>query len=185
MKVTVLDTCCLINLYASQRPQEIIQAAFKAAIIPKQVAGEGLFIRQPGDDDQRILIPAEICLDVLISDAIIKVGGFEHDGELERFVQLASVLDDGEAGCVAIASSRGLSLATDDRKAIAIASDMNIDVLTTPEILMKWINASSPEPNEITKVIENIERYGRFKPHHTSDHAKWWKSNGPCGKENS
>lgn len=183
MKVTVLDTCCLINLYASQRPQAIIQAVFKEAIIPKQVSGEGLFIRQPWDDDPKILIPVEINLDALVADAIIKVSDLEHDGELERFVQLATILDDGEAVCVAIASLRGLSLATDDRKAIAIAGDLGIDVLTTPEILMNWIDVASPEPKEITKVIENIERYGRFRPHHTSDYAKWWRDSGSCGEE--
>jgi predicted nucleic acid-binding protein len=177
MKVTILDTCCLINLYASQQPQRIIQAAFKEAIIPNQVAKEGLFIRQ-SSDDPKILVPMQINLDALIASSNIKVDGFEHNGELEQFVQLATVLEDGEAVCVAMASSRGFSLATDDRKAIAIAGVLNIDVLTTPEILMNWIKVSSPGPKEIAKVIENIERYGRFKPHHTSNHAKWWKDNG-------
>lgn len=175
----VLDTCCLINLYASQRLQMLIRTVFDQAIIPEQVVGESLFIRQPDDKNPEQLVPAVINLDALVMDATVKVVGLEQREELDQFIQLATLLDDGEAACVAIASSRGLSLATDDRKAIAIAKDLSVEVVTTPEILMNWINAVAPEPEEIAKVIENIERYGRFKPHHTSPHATWWNNNGP------
>jgi len=175
----VLDTCCLINLYASQRLQVLIQTVFDQAIIPEQVVRESLFIRQPDENDPEHLVPAAINLDELITDTTIKVVGFEQEEELGQFIQLATLLDDGEAACVTIASSRGLSLVTDDRKAIDIAKDLSVEVLTTPEILMSWINAVAPEPEEIAKVIENIERHGRFKPHHTSPHATWWNNNGP------
>lgn len=181
MKVTVLDTCCLINLYASQRPQSLIRVVFGGAIVPKQVAEEGLFIRQPGDDQSEELVPAEIHID----ESIIGIVGFDQEGELERFVQLAAILDDGEAACLTIASSRKLSLATDDRKAIAVASDLGVEVQTTPEILISWIDAASPARKEIAEVIESIERYGRFRPHHTSTHAKWWHDNGPCGESSA
>ncbi len=179
MKVSVLDTCCLINLYASQRPERLIQGVCDEAIIPRQVAEEGLFIRQPGGGQPGELVPAEICLHA----SAIRVVECDQEGELERFVQLAAILDDGEAACVAIASSRKLPLATDDRKAIAVAYDLGVEVLTTPEILMSWIVAASPDHKEIAEVIENIERYGRFRPHHTSAHAKWWNDNGPGGQE--
>ena len=102
---------------------------------------------------------------------------------MERFVQLAALLDDGEAACVSIASSRGLSLATDNRRAIMIANDLSVEILTTPEILMNWISTVSPESREIADVIYNIERYGRFRPHHTSVHTKWWKDNSLRGQE--
>ena len=76
MKVTVIDTCCLINLYASQQPVAIIQEVFGKVIIPKQVAKESLFIRQLRDDNHRQLVPVEINLEDLVGDATIKVVDF-------------------------------------------------------------------------------------------------------------
>lgn len=182
MKVTVLDTCFLINLYASQRPQSLIGAVFDGVVIPKQVLSESLFIRRPGEDDPGQLVLSAIDVDLLVAEAGVKVAELDQGHELELFVRLAGILDDGEAACEAIAFSRGLDLATDDRKAIAVASDLGLEVVTTPEILMRWIDATSPEGEEIREVIKNIERFGRFKPHHASPHAKWWDENGSGGK---
>ncbi len=176
MKVTVIDTCCLINLYASRRPLALIQTVFGKIIIPKHIARESLFIRQPTDDDPTQLVPVEIDLDELVEKAAIKVVDLEKEAELEQFIQLATLLDDGEAVCMTIASSRGLFLATDDRRAITVANDLSIEILTTPEILMDWVNTVSPEAIEIAEVIHNIERFGHFKPHHTSPHAEWWNN---------
>ncbi len=182
MKVTVLDTCLLINLYASQRPQSLIGAVFDGVVIPQQVLSESLFIRQPGDDDPGQLVLSAIDIDSLVAGAGVKVTELDQEHELELFVRLASILDDGEAACAATAFSRGLCLATDDRKAIAVASDLGLEVVTTPEILMRWIDATSPEREVIREVIKNIERFGRFKPHHASLHAKWWDENGSGGE---
>lgn len=175
MKVIVIDTCCLINIYASQQPSKIIQAVFGKAIIPKQVSEESLFIKQPADDEPEQLVSVEINFKELVECGVIEVVDFQGM-ELEQFIQLATLLDDGEAACLTVASSRALLLATDDRKAIKVANDLNIEVLTTPEILMSWIVATLPKPEEIAKVIDNIERFGHFKPHHTSSHAEWWKN---------
>ena len=175
MKVTVIDTCCLINLYASQRPSIIIQAVFEKALIPMHVFGESLFIKQSTDDKPEQLVSVEIDFEELVECGVIEAVDFQGK-ELEQFIQLATLLDDGEAACMTVASSRVLLLATDDRKAIKVANDLNVEVLTTPEILMNWIDATSPKSEEIAKVIDNIERFGHFKPHHTSSHAEWWKN---------
>ena len=174
---TVIDTCCLINLYASQRPKEIITSACIDAIVPQQVAGEGLFIRQPDESDPNILVLKQIILDDAIAENIIRLDTDQDENELAQFIQLATMIDDGEAMCMAIASSRHFSLATDDRKAMAIAASLGINVLTTPEILIKWCGTCSARPRDTADVIMNIERYGRFRPHYTSPHAGWWEKN--------
>lgn len=177
MEIAVIDTCCLINVYASQHPQAIVQAVFQKAIVPKEVVEESLFIRKPDDDDSARLVPSEVSFDELIATGTIEVASFEQEEELERFVRLATLLDDGEAACMTIASCRSVSLATDDRKAIAVANDLGVEVLTTPDILKRWIDTVSPQPQNIGVVIRNIERYGRFKPHYTSPRAQWWSDN--------
>jgi predicted nucleic acid-binding protein len=179
MSPTILDTCCFINVCASQHPLAIIRAAFGEVMIPKNVIEESLFLRQPSADAPHILVPSPIRHDALLAEGAIRIVGFESESEMDLFVRLAAAIDDGEAACLALASSRGLALATDERKAIALARDLDLRVVTTPEILMKWIEAASPEAGIVMEVIRNIETYGRFKPRRSSVHSKWWNDHGP------
>ena len=87
MKVTVIDTCCLINLYASQRPLVLIQTVFGKTIISKHVARESLFIRQPTDDDPTQLVPVKIDLDELVKKAAIKVVDIKEPVKRRRSIK--------------------------------------------------------------------------------------------------
>ncbi len=181
MNAAITDTCCLINLYASRRLSIITRAALKKMLVPKIVLAEALYIRQPSDDNPDQLVPVEINLQLVINDGVIELTEFTGDDELARFVELARIIDDGEAACLAIASVRGLMLATDDRRAIPVAADLGVPIMTTPELLKLWIERTAPDANEVADVIRCMERYGRFKPHHTSPQARWWDKHGQDG----
>jgi predicted nucleic acid-binding protein len=150
-------------------------------LVPKVVLAESLYIRQPSDDNPDQLVPVEINLQPLINDGVIEPTEFTGDAELARFVELARIIDDGEAACLAMASVRGLMLATDDRRAIRVAADLGVAIVTTPELLKLWIEHTTPDADEVADIIHCIERYGRFKPHHTSPHARWWDKHGQDG----
>ncbi|MGQ4809535.1 hypothetical protein NKDENANG_02953 [Candidatus Entotheonellaceae bacterium PAL068K] len=72
MDVTITDTCCLINLYASQRLTVIVGASIEKALVPKVILGESLYIRQPSDDKPDQLISVEINLQPLIDAGVLK-----------------------------------------------------------------------------------------------------------------
>ena len=183
MSITVIDTCCLINLYASGRLQAMVRASTQQALIPELVLAETLYIRQPCEDDPGQLAPAQIDLGPLLDSGIIEVSEFTGDAELERFVQLAGLIDDGEAACLAISSVRGASLATDDRRTIQIATKLNVPIVTTPELVRTWTESASPEPLEMAEVIQCIERYGRFTPHRSSQYAKRWAQHSKTAEQ--
>jgi len=170
----VVDTCCLINLYASQRLQAIVAASVEQAIIPKPVVEECLYIRQASEEDPNHLVPMTINLRPLIDDGVLLLTELTGEAELSQFVQLAALIDDCEAACLAIAVLRGLAIATDDKRAIHIATDLGVSVVTTPQLLKNWAEHASVAQNEVTNAILCIERYGRFRPHALCAHTQWW-----------
>jgi hypothetical protein len=169
----------LINLYASRRLPAILAVSVEQAIVPKPVIAECLYIRQPSEEDPHDVAPVTVNLDPLIDSGVLLLTELTGDVELRQFVQLAALIDDCEAACLAIAAVRGLVLATDDRRAIQIATDLRVSVLTTPELLRKWARRGSPTQQEVTDAILCIEKYGRFRPHGMCASARWWAEQRP------
>jgi predicted nucleic acid-binding protein len=89
-------------------------------------------------------------------------------------VQLATTLDDGEAACLAIAKARGWTLATDDRKGRREAGNLGVQVITTPELVKAWADATKSGHAAVTKMLRAIQDYARFAPHRTMPLHSWW-----------
>jgi predicted nucleic acid-binding protein len=174
MRVAIVDTCCLINLYASQHLPAIVAASIEQAFVPKAVLSECLYIRQQSEDNANRLIPVSVDLHPLIHAGILLLTDLTGEVELDEFVRLAAVVDDCEAVCLTIAAVREWALATDDRRAIQVAMDLGVSVVTTPELLKNWAERASPEQHEVTEAVMCIEKYGRFHPHNMCAYASWW-----------
>ena len=84
--------------------------------------------------------------------------------EQARFVHYATIFrSDGEAMCLALAESRGWVVATDDRKAIRIAGQAGLTVISCPRIVKAWANAIRPDPTRVlVGVLTNIQTLARF-----------------------
>jgi predicted nucleic acid-binding protein len=144
------------------------------AIVPEPVVGECLYIRQQSDESPNHLVSMNVDLHPLIDSGVLLLTELTGEVELSQFVRLAAMIDDCEAACLAIAAVRGLVLATDDKRAIQIATDLGVSVVTTPELLKNWTERVSPKQHEVTDAIMCIERYGRFRSHTLCAHAQWW-----------
>lgn len=172
----IVDACCIINLYASGKAQDIVSACGGSFYVSEQVRRESLSIRQPDQHDPALLITSPVSLDEAISNGLIRECHLETGTEIEKYVEFAAQLDDGEASCLAIAKSRGWTVATDDRKAIRVASESGISVITTPELIERWVKASSPTVREIIETLRSIERFANFRPRRASPLHDWWTS---------
>lgn len=172
----IVDACCLINLYASGRIQDIIPACGGSFYVSEQVRFESLSIRQADPNDPSLLIASPINLAEAVSHGLIKDCRLEGDTEIESYVEFAAQLDDGEASCLAIAKSRDWLVATDDRKAMRVAAESGISIITTPELLDFWVKANSPTGQEIIQTLRAIERFANFRPQRASPLHDWWKS---------
>jgi predicted nucleic acid-binding protein len=172
----IVDACSLINLYASGRIQAIIPACGGRFYVSEQVRNESVSIRQVDPVDTSVLIPSPIDLMPEISIGLIRECRLETKEEIELYIDFAVHVDDGEASSLAIAKSRNWTVATDDRKAIRMASESGIAVITTPELIERWANATSATDDEIALAVHAIERFARFRPRRDSALYDWWMS---------
>lgn len=172
----IIDACCLINLYASGRIHNILPACGGDFYISEQVGRESLSIREPDPHDPSVLVVSPLDLSVPLSTGLLLSCRVEGATEIQSYVEFATELDDGEASCLAIAKSRGWLVATDDPKAIRVASESGIAIITTPELIERWVKATGPSQSEIIDTFRRIERFASFRPRRASPLHAWWMS---------
>src|SRR6266540_3934446 len=134
----IVDACCIINLYAAGNMLALLPALGGEWHVPVLVTTEALYVRKPDPEDAARLVKEAIDLKPALDAGILRTCDAATDAETALFVELAVALDDGEAMCLAIAQSRGWTLATDDRKARRIAAERGVPLISTPELLKQW-----------------------------------------------
>jgi predicted nucleic acid-binding protein len=167
-----LDACVLLNLVASGRPlQEFAATAGVTFMVVVQAEREVVWLDPKDPKDAR----EEIDVDLLVAGGDLQRLVMADD-ELVRFVALARELDDGEAATLAVAESRRLAVATDDRKARRILTTLNPQpaVTTTAAIVRAWAAGRTEE--EIRACIRLIERRASFVPPRSDPDSDWWRS---------
>jgi hypothetical protein len=173
MSERIIDACCLINLYATGTEDSIILAC-GGLWVPTQVQNEALRIRRLDEDDPTRLVSQDIDLSDAIFAGLIHTCQLEGQDEIDAFVRFAMELDDGEASCLATAMSRGWIVATDDRKARRIASENGIALISTPELIQRWIDATSPSEATVVDTLKKIEVFAKFRPRRNDPFYGWW-----------
>jgi len=170
----IVDACCLINLYAAGEIASFLSALKDRFYVPSIVIGESLYVIKPDKDDPAKMVTEKIDLTAPIQAGAIRTCDPKSDEENALFVQFASEVDDGEAVCLAIAKSRGWSVATDDRKAQRLAGESGIPVVTTPELVKAWADASEATDEEVSAVVQRVRDCARFIPRRGSILYEWW-----------
>ncbi len=169
----IVDACCTINLYAAGNLTTLLPAIGAEWYVAEKVVTEMLYVRRPDPDDESKLVKEPINLRPALDAGVLRSCTVSED-ELDLFVELAALMDDGEAMCLAVAQSRGWTLATDDRKARRIAGERGVPVLTTAEIVKNWADATAAGDAAIAAIVQNIQRFARFVPHRTMPLHEWW-----------
>jgi predicted nucleic acid-binding protein len=169
----IIDTCCLLNLFASGEPKAILRH-WGVVHVSEHVRSEALLIRAYDNESPPQLISKPIDLTGYIADGVISICRLEHEREFELFVKLAQQLDDGEASVLAIAKERGWIVATDDRKARRIATEHNISTVSTSQMIYAWTEADNVSDQQVGALLRNIQQFGRFAPRRTAPLHDWW-----------
>lgn len=173
LRVQILDACVLINLLASGEIESILRAAAQDSLICSAVESESIYLRT--DDPNAPLEPID--LRPLIGSGLITVCHIEGDEEAELYVDYASALDDGEAMSLAIALSRGLVLATDERKARRLFLEVTADpqrLTSTSELFRLWADAESVAPERLKAALLHVEKRARYQPSGNDINYRWW-----------
>ena len=104
--------------------------------------------------------------------------GLETPDEEATFVELAAVVDDGEAMTGALAAHRQCSLATDDRKARRVLGEQipTVPLLSTLELLKLWVDGAAVPDTELRAAVEGIRVGASYVPGPRAPLYSWWQS---------
>lgn len=174
----IWDACGVLNLAATDRAPEILASLDRPCwIVGEVLAAEVLFLRPlPEEDPQGTLVPVD--LSELIGARLLQEVTLTTDEE-EFFVRFAQEVDDGEARTAAIAVSRGLHVATDDRAAIRLLRELPAapPVVTTPDWLKAWADGEQVGREVLAEVLRRVELRARFRPRRMHPLYGWWNDN--------
>jgi predicted nucleic acid-binding protein len=168
------DTSVLINLLATGRFDEIAVATDWQFAVCRSVENEAKAIWNPD-----LCRREEISLKPFIGKGLLLPINLESDEERDTYVELCGQpgLGDGEAMCIALAQSRGIPFATDDRKAtrVSLACQPPLTLVSTPEVLMNWQDRTSLPEAEMGQLILRIEARSKFILSSNHSCFDWWQ----------
>lgn len=169
--LTLLDACAVINLYATRRMDEILRVLPTRCGIVDAVRREAGHVRRGGDaGDANELEP--IALDALVEAGLL-VRVSPTEAELEAFVRLTVQLDDGEAMTMAVALARGATVATDEKKAIAVLAGRR-PVVSSLALVKTWADAVGLDTPSLGTVLRDLRQRGRYTPANSHPLKGWW-----------
>jgi hypothetical protein len=171
----VIDACCLIDLLVSGHTEAILRSTGYTWHIPDAVGAEIQFIRQHDPTRPGSFVNAQVNLSPHLNTGLLTACHPTDTREQGLFVQYAARFrSDGEAMCLAIAESRGWSIATDDRKATWVAQQLGLPVVSCPELIKAWADATRPDKASLVQVLTEIQTLAQFRPNSTMPESAWW-----------
>ena len=93
-------------------------------------------------------------------------------------MNLASMVDDGEAMTAAIAVHRGFAVATDDRKArrVLVEHAPFVPLVSTLKLLRQWAEESSVAQSDLQPAMVTMRSGANYVPGERDPHYEWWQS---------
>ena len=173
MEVLLNDCSVLLNLLATDRLAAIAEiTGWQFAICPA-VREEAKKLRDPQTGE---MVPVKIA--PFIDSGLLQVLELSGDEEVTLYVEQSMVVDDGEAMSIAIAASRNLDLAIDDKQAAnhTRRTFPNVRLWSTPDILKKWADLAEPDAGSLREAIQLIEGRARYFPPNSHALAGWWRA---------
>lgn len=172
-RAIALDSCCLLNLYASGRLAEIADALPHRLLVADRVQAEALWVRRGGtgdDADARDLVDTA----TLVAAGTLSVEVLAPP-ELADFVRFAIEVDDGEAATAALALHRGYDVATDDGKARRLLRTHvpHAHLYSTLDMLKHWADMSSVPIADLRAVLVGVRDRASFLPPRRDQLRAW------------
>ena len=169
----LLDACCLINLHATGRLGDILRSLNAPSLVTETVRA----VEVVRADALDALNPPGERLADLIRTGLLAVVDFESDEEAGRFLDFAAQIGgDGEAASLALASSRGYAVATDDRRARGFAKREvpNVPLVYSLEIVRTWSERRGVPADALREALESLREHGSYVPGRAHPEYEWW-----------
>lgn len=167
----LLDACVAINLAATGCLDRIANTLEVTFAMAGQAAAEVGYLRDMVGG-QVVLTP--INLRQFESGEIVEILELTP-AELELYIELAAIVDDGEAATIAIAVRRHMDLATDDRRARRLCQERDLaEPARTVSLLRAYADAAHLADDQIQQIITSVRERASFQPSRSDPELKWW-----------
>jgi hypothetical protein len=160
----------MINLAATDHLPLIAQTTDVTFALARQAAAEVGYLRDLVDGDIT-LTP----IDLGSYDGATMQTITLTPAEYPLYVDLAGMVDDGEAATIAVAAKRGIPLATDDRKARRVCTELQLaDPMRTLSVLHSYADMAGLQPAHLRNLLVKIRDRASFQPPRSDPDFKWW-----------
>jgi predicted nucleic acid-binding protein len=167
----LLDACVSINLAAAARLDQIADALRVTFVIVAQAASEAGYLR---DIVKGTTVLTPIDLDQFASSGTLELRELVP-AELALYLELASIVDDGEAATIALAIHHRIDLATDDRRARRLCAERGLpEPVRTVALLHAYAEAARLKNDEVRQTLTQVRERASFLPARSDPHLKWW-----------
>ncbi len=173
---TILDACCIINLYASDVMKSVLST----------IPGQKAIVQYVRDKEVRYIYTDEggttsIDLQPLLDKDLLYIVDLENEREQETVVDFAFLsngkMGNGEAFSASIAVHRDWTFATDDKDAILLLQQYmpQLHIMTTPDLFKHWVDVYNPSFDAIRDALGNIQRRAKYMPDKDHYLYQWWE----------
>jgi predicted nucleic acid-binding protein len=167
----LLDACIAINLAATDHFHRIAATANVTFVLTQQAAVEVGYLRDLHNGE---VVATRINLSQHSTNGTIQIVNLDP-AEYPLYLELARIVDDGEAATIAVAALRNLPLATDDRKARRLCAERQIpEPLRTLTLIHAYADTAQLPPAEIRRLLIKIRDRASFQPQRADPDHKWW-----------
>jgi predicted nucleic acid-binding protein len=172
----VLDTCCILNFYASGKFSEILEAIPAQVAVTEVVRSQELTTLQQLENQES---EGKIYFDKVVTEGLISIVDFESEAEAETFINYtAQMRDEGESATFAIAFHREWAVATDDKRAISFLKKEapHIQIVSTLEAIEHWSKKSNIDSATLKATLSAIRVRARYQPPRNHPLLSWWET---------
>lgn len=171
------DTCCTLNLLATRRELEIVQALGIRLLHTLQTSAEIISLSTPPDGDGR-RGREPVSTAALQAADLLAIRALDTDALGGALLLTAERLDEADASCVALAGVLGVPLVTDDRRERRVASELfpGIRLVSTLDILHDAQRALGWDEDELAAVATELRWRGNFAPPRQDPRGAWYRA---------
>ena len=167
----LLDACAAINLAATDSLKGIADTLHMTFGIVRQAEAETGHLRDIIDGE---LVHTPINLRQFASGDALDLMELVPS-EFALYLELAAIVDDGEAATIAVAIQRGLEIATDDRRARRLCEERHLaEPVRTVALLHSYAEAAELSGDQVREMITKVRDRASFQPPRADPNLKWW-----------
>jgi hypothetical protein len=174
-RLVVIDACCTLNLLATGREIDLVDALGLLLLETTQVSREPMSLSTPPDEDGlRRKEPASPA--ALRAAGCLETRSLDTEALIDAFVACAARIKDTDASCIALAGVLEIPLITDDRKERRVAKDLfpRLDLVSTLDLVHDAAAALRWSDGELGRVASSLFWRGNFAPPKRDPRGEWY-----------